>query len=129
ETARSRQAQAGRDAAHFPLTSLTPLRRLGLRGTPDDPAVETVPLELRQPPGGAAYLTEHRGGPRLHDDELADAQAGLRGQVVLGKERLAQTDPDEVLLNLGRDRLGAVRRIAHARVTLPLANGVGGPRR
>src|SRR5262249_32949369 len=94
---------------------------LGLRGETDNPPVEPAALELRQRPTRTPHLTELGAGPGLNDDEIADVESRVRRQVVLGDQRLAQTNTDKGLRDLGESRLGDFGQLTHAPSSRSLA--------
>src|SRR3990172_9247650 len=88
---------AGHDRAPLALASLPPVVGLGGRRLPDHLPEQAVTLGLGERALGAPDLAHGGAGGRLDDAEVPHVEVELLHQVLLGLERLAEPDPDQVL--------------------------------
>src|SRR5436190_493998 len=78
--------------------SLAILARLVIRREPHDTSVELIALVLGYRPSRTAHFTDDGLSRRLHEDEVAHAREQIHQLVVIGPLRLAQPNPDQILV-------------------------------
>src|SRR5262245_62995700 len=132
EPASLRAAPVALGMAQLALAPVVPFRDLGLGRPSDHLAIEPAALELREEPLGPAHFAHCRPLPRLDHDEVADVQIIHVRLVVLGLQRLAHAQADEIWhirFGFRRCRFGSLDGLAHDVLTPPGRGGSAAPRR